>query len=489
MKCISLTTIKTLVIIFLTVFINQQSWSKTDPTGPLMGYGPSKKEEVIGASLEACLKRAAGDEQKEDRCNQRFGVADSYKSKCDSMAEEIKDAEKEINEACSQVGYGNSCFNRVLACDDDLVSEDFRGAGADELIRQIAGSVGMSASALTPLILNPKACPQLSGTDYRQEKKDLEELKSSIQESVDEAEEKKLKAEEDFTDLAKKSEEAKQEAQKTKDKEKQDAEKENVETTEALSKEKISIESQLFAKRAELSDLIFKKQSALIQLETGAQECMLQTQTYASKIAPSIKKGLSGYAGAGKTIKQQILDKYRQCLKTLKINQDRVLQQTREALNRTNKEIADSEEALSGISSKLTKAEENLKEKIKQSEGYLKSALEKEAAALAAQRMSALKNSQRLGIKQKNLQDRLSRIESEILLLGPVPQKGASKSVAEAKGTIRTQMANMREFKDSECCNPSLIAGSDSSRGLPPMCKRVNGYYKSYESSSRKAAK
>lgn len=402
---------------------------------------------------------AFSDEAKRQECLDKKNSA----SICERKETELKEANNSIKEACSKAGLksANRCLEAALTCDEDVEDEPVSGRyGLTQAVATITGQT------IPETYGSDGSCPQYSGQDYADKKKDIDddikEINEDLADLTKEQGEIKAQYSKDIQEIKKDINDSQAELEKQKKalsaeqradlEAKQKEQAQNAETLEQLGMSKMDLENKLTQAQIDQATELIKYSDSAVSVE-----CLKQAQEYKASVKALYKRGTGSgsLVMAGKGINTAAAAKAKACVATFQKARIKIMTAGESQQKLLRAQIESTANKIANLRVQIETATANFATTQTEQTAAQTDAENQviKKMQLAAEEMQSLATKLQddgaaIAQKQQNLKQALLRANNRLseLTAGGTPRSGSQQSVAEASATIGSDVETVKSI-------------------------------------------
>lgn len=448
--------------------------------GNQMSCGPNErvKERIVGENGKISVIC----ETDEDKAEDQYAA-------CRDLRTQTDQAEQDMTKSCTEAGMkGSDCIRTVIKCieeDRKAPKEDSNSGVSMETVNQLLGAAGMGFQMPTTNALqNDKRCSNMASRDYFDEKDRIErDLKDLDRENGDlqkELAEEKEKVDEQFKDANEKVAQSKNELAEKKLKATKDQRDElsslrqqqsdAAQNVRALNKKMTETRLQMAQYEIEHGKKFAAKTAELDQLA-----CLVAVKDLRDQLVKAgvyNLKGSSGVSWAAQADqrKKELQARFDSCIREKNIERLALIQERESAMKLMKENLSSLQADIDQANTSMSSTTENMEQTIKDTEQSITNAqnatlqeMQNANSSMQAAQTTLQQKQAALAQKQQSLVDRRTRLNKDLVNLGPEPNRGAKVGWYEASRGVETFKSRLDNFK-SKCCG--LKERKDNSKAL-----------------------
>ncbi|HWU42038.1 MAG TPA: hypothetical protein VN132_01330 [Bdellovibrio sp.] len=477
----------------------------------LLGVGVSVRVDAqsnssgSGANLNIS-DPAAAKIYSDDRKSERLDNA------CDRAKNTVKDAKKNIQDACRKSGMGdvNACLKNSLDCGQVEEADTYSSSNqlfsrlsqmsSDPNVQMLGGVLDSSQTDMSSDPRVKSACPKWSGKDYFTERDKVNKDLKSTKDDLTKINDDKAKIQDDFNkdianlqeDLTKASKEYNKKKLDMSAKARQDAADIMKQQTQ-LKDELRKVGTQALTLRGQLIQSQQDQALRLIAMSdaSGKRACM-KAVSDARNAYQGLSANGTSLISEGNRRKQDLINIFNDCMSTfnqqrnaLNLSKKQEQDQINKAITDNDQQLAEMQNALNAVQSQSDAAKADATTEAQQDTTDLQQLQSSISTKMLAAQQKMQTNLQTLDAKRANSTNELNRLNNSLLELGPVPKTRGDLSGEEASSDISGQVDIILSTWDDN----SLIT-SDGKKCFDqkdPSLQKDQQPYRDYIKSSSKA--
>lgn len=407
-------------------------------------------------------------------------------------------AVKEMKTACAEGSLGDNCFEKAVTC--SVVTKEQTFDTATTLTNAVLQGMGLNqaASLGTPKSSSTSTCPQYSGQNYQQRKRDLESDIKDIQNQLNDLKKDLAQQQKDTQKEISDIQDDIQKSKKDTDKAKADLDTDQRQQIADFNKNQNDLKNQMrqnnlnmLQLKGKLVDSQRNQSMDLLKLNDSATKaaCVKAAQEAYSKFQAAAAATSMSFATRSQQ-KQMVLNQYNDCLKTFDQSRQQTIEKYRQeqqtlstSIAQAQSELDDMQHSMDLAQSQLTEMQNsNTAQKSKIDQDLIQEMQTAQTKMQAAQ--SDFQQQQQIATqRQQELNQQLNAKQNELNSLGPVPDSDATTSSAKASAKIRANEPILEGYINT-CCKDNSLCDSGM-QGVYNEYKRANSDSFSTRSSDR----
>jgi hypothetical protein len=461
--------------------------------GPAQGYADDAAANTA-ASLAAALQAT------NNPCVQQAGntntgptSASCLAQTCSKLKDEANKAYNDMMTACGNGSLGGSadeCFKKAVTCDVVSKDESFDSdAALNNAVNSILTSAGLSQAANlgTNKSGATSKCPQYTGADYKQRKKDLQDKINDLQKQMTDAQkdlsQQQKDTQKEIQDIQDDITKAKKEENEQKAKMDDDMREKIADFNKTQNDTKNQMRQNslnMLQLRGKLVESQRKQAMDLLKLNDSATKaaCVKAAQDSYSKFQ-STANSMSMSFQQRSYNKQVVLSQYNDCLKTFDQQRQATIEQYRQeqqtltqSISQAQSEQDDIQNSLNLAQTQLTDIQNQNTSQKQQLDQDLIQQMQSAQNKMQAAQTNFQQQQQIATQKNQQLQQQLNQATNDLNNLGPEPSSDATTTAKTASSIVSGKVQTLDAYVE-KCCPPSGGPNCDS----PSLRKASDAYH------------